>query len=173
MKGLIFVAYREAIIKKFDSKVWFSIFEKSSFPKEFPLLKTEIYDDKYFFELLEISAKELNVEYNDLYELFAEYFLNEYVPKNLFYVVENIRSSRDMFRNLDLIHEILSLSASLELIPRFEYTEADDAKEAILIYKSQRKLYDLFYIMTKTVCEKYGDCRIERVASEKLKIVYK
>ena len=172
MKGNIFLAFKETIIKNFGEFKWKLIFSQTSFPKDFPLLKTEIYDDKYFFELLDIAKKELNVDIKFLFNAFAEYFLFTYTPKNLSYVVENVKNSRDIFVNLDLIHETLSLSSSLEDIPRFEYKETGKAT-AILIYKSKRKLYDLFHSMVLAVANHYKDCEVEHLDENKLLIRYK
>jgi hypothetical protein len=158
-------------VKSYGEEKWNEIVSTIDFPHI--IIDTSNVDDRIFFELLSNIQKVLNIEYSEIFDLFAEHWIFSYVHRIGFaYFLSNHTSSKEALTEMDRIHKIVTINVLGSKPPSFRFTWLDD-NTLFIDYLSERNLIDLCVSLIKAIAKYYSDkIKVEKIENNQLKVIF-
>jgi hypothetical protein len=169
MKGCIINCLREAIINNYGKDKWEDIAIAVELP---PVIIDSInVDDTLFIELLNYAQPLLNLNWEKLFDMFAEHWIFSYAHTIGFaYFLNKHKTSRDALFEMDKIHKVVTINLLGSKPPSFKCVWLDD-NTLLMDYFSERNLIDLAIALVKALGKYYNDqLEIGKVDSNRLEI---
>lgn len=172
MKGVIALATKELIQKKFGQDAWTKILKNAGIEKEPVILPITDIDDKTILDILKSAESVLNLTPTQLADAFGEFWVMEYSQKLYKHYYTASKNAKDFLLKMDNLHESMTKKMSNAKPPRFEY-EWSDNQSLIMKYKSERGLIDILVGLIKGVAKYYNEnLKISKLGKDKVKIVF-
>ena len=172
MKGVIAVATKELIQKKFGEEVWKKVLEKAGFKEELVILPSSDVDDEVVLKIVKAICEVLNLSLPQVADAFGDYWMTEYAPLVYKPFFRNVHSAKDFLLKMDAIHVATTSTLPDATPPRFEYEWRDD-KTLIMTYKSKRSLIDFAIGLAKGVGKYFGEnLRVNKIDDKHLEIKF-
>ncbi len=156
MKGSIVDAVKDLVVDNFGSKMWEDILEGAGLDRFTTVRLLDDVPDEVVMKVLEVAMDKLNLSFDELADVFGEYWINVYVPKVYKPYLRRIKSAKVLLLKLDDIHQKVVRNIPNANPPRFDYRwESPDV--LIMKYKSPRNLVRVFVGIVKALGNKYGE----------------
>lgn len=139
MKGAIFTGFAEYVEKEFGLTTWLKTLDSCELASNGEYLSTELYEDVEFNVLVDTLGAIVEMEREDLFRGFGEYFFPVLMSLGIS-LVEDIDNLFDFMRAVDsVIHIEVQKSDPLAYTPTLLYDQPQD-NVLIVRYVSQRKM---------------------------------
>lgn len=172
MKGVIALAVKELIEKKFGQSAWKEILEKAGITKEPMLLPITDVDDKIILNILDSIASVLKLTPTQVADAFGEFWVMEYSQKLYKHYYTAAKNAKEFLLKMDEVHASITKKMANSKPPRFEY-EWSDNRTLIMKYKSSRGLIDIMVGLIKGVAKYYKEnLKITKLGRDKVQIVF-
>jgi hypothetical protein len=137
MYGLIGVAVKKLVETEIGAQAWEEICEKADFPEK-DFIKTDCYDDKLIFELVQQVSDKLNTSTSEVLKKFGHYWIDFAISEGYgeAYKIGG-NSFIDFLKNLNKLHLYVATSFSNLKPPHFQVVN-ESKQEFDLIYRSTR-----------------------------------
>ncbi len=174
MKGVIFKALEELVIKKLGEDAWKQILEKIGYKNApFYTLVSDVPDDKVL-AAVKVACDVSNLSLQEVADLFGEYWMMEFAPRIYkgYFILSD--SARDFLLKMDWVHSEAVRRMKNAKPPRFTY-EWENENTLIMGYNSERNLMDIFIGLVRGVGKKFGEeMEVERIdGTNRVRIVFK
>ncbi len=155
MKGVINKGIQEMLEKKYGQATWIDVKERAGCDEQFFLLSHN-YPDETTFALTRAAAEVLDLPLDTLLVEFGRYWVRNTAPKYYpTYFSLAGQSPRDVFHNLNRIHQQVTMDISGATPPKFQIEEQEDGKMTIR-YESRRAFCAVLRGLILGVGEHYG-----------------
>ncbi len=172
MKGVIIIATKEMVTKKFGEDKWKEALKKAGVEKEPELSPVTDVDDKIALAVIKALCEVLNLSLQEVADAFGEYWIFEYSQKYYKKYYEGVNNAKDFLLKMDKVHQAATWSIKGAKPPRFEYEWKDD-KTLIMKYKSHRKLIEFMIGLIKAVGKYFKeDLKVTRLSDTEVEIVF-
>ncbi|MBU1167625.1 heme NO-binding domain-containing protein [Patescibacteria group bacterium] len=156
MKGVIVDCVHNMVVDKYGQEKWDTILEEAGIEKGEVLLVTDDIEDQKVMRLFQGIGKNLQMDFDQIAEVFGDYWINSYTSKNYPMYYRGINSTKDFLLNMDKVHQAATKSIPNAKPPRFDYNWKQDNVLA-MHYKSERGLIDLMIGVIKGVAKYYQE----------------
>jgi len=172
MKGVIVLALKEMVIKKFGPETWDNILAKSRVDKGPLFLPISDIDDQVVLRMIHSVGEILRLSPVQVADAFGEYWVTVYSQKIYRAYYEGCKTAKDFLLKMDAVHVAATRSLPNAHPPRFEYTWKDE-KTLIMKYKSPRGLIDFMIGLIRGVGKFYGEAlTVTKLGNDEAEIIF-
>jgi len=172
MKGVIVLALKEMVGKKFGPKKWEDALKKAGIDKEPLILPISDVDDRVVLKIVNSLCEVLNISLSQVGDAFGDYWINVYSQRMYYAYYVGCKTAKEFLLKMDSVHVATTKSIPNAHPPRFEY-EWKDEKTLIMKYKSQRGLIDFMVGLIKAVGKFYReDLKVTKLGNDKVEIIF-
>jgi hypothetical protein len=172
MKGVIVLAIKDLITKRYGKEKWEEVLKKAGVEKEPIITVTSNVDDSTVMKVINAICSVLGISLAELGEAFGDYWVNEY-SHTLYGVYYKIYlNAREFLLKMDEVHQVTTRHMIGADPPRFEYEWKDD-KTLVMKYKSKRRLIDFMVGLIKGVGKFYKEnLKVKKISDDKVEITF-
>ncbi|MCC5920614.1 MAG: heme NO-binding domain-containing protein [Cyclobacteriaceae bacterium] len=172
MKGTIHKCLGEVITRDFGQEKWGEILVTAGMPKYQTFNLNDNVDEQQSLLVFSSCSKVLNKSRGEIYDLFGEYWICHYAPREYSSWYNGVNSSKDFIRKIDRIHVLVGNHFSSAEPPLFI---VKDISEDILLvnYISKRGMIDLYISLVKGLGIYFEEkIFIEKVSDTQVKLTF-
>jgi len=175
MKATIVLCIKEIIEKKFGKDKFKEILKKSGFEEEKVFFAAMDIEDDKVLKIVDNAIKILNVNKNDFFELFGEYWVTGYATKiyKPYFLLSS--NAKEFLSNMKTVHELVTKISKSSNPPDFEYEKrSNEDNKLIMHYKSKRGLSFLMPGLIKGVAKHYNESvDVKELGNDTFEITFK
>jgi hypothetical protein len=172
MKGVIVIAVKELVVKKFGAHKWKEALKQAGIEKEPLIMSVSDVDDEVVLKVMEGLCKTLNLNFHELSDAFGDFWVNTFALKTLPHYFRGIKTAKDFLLAMDNVHVSATKSIPNNHPPRFTY-EWKNEKTLIMIYRSKRGLIDLMPGLVRGVGRYFNErIAVTKLDKDKIQIVF-
>ena len=172
MKGVIVIAIKELVVKKFGAHKWEDALKHAGITKEPLIMSVSDVDDETVLKVIEGICRVLNITFVQLADAFGDFWVNTYAIKTLPHYFRGIKTAKDFLLKMDDVHVSATNSIPNNHPPRFSY-EWKNEHILIMKYKSSRGLIDLMPGLVKGVGKYFNEkLAVTKIGTDSIQIVF-
>lgn len=173
MTGVILIALREIIKKKYNKNTWEKILKAAGVKNRFLITPFTSIENSLAERIIHSASSRLGMTLEELGDVFGDYWINVYSQKHFADHYKNIKNAREFLLKLNHIHKRATKNIHGAEPPLFEFTWKD--KNTLIIkYVSKKNLADWIPGLIKAVGKFYNeDLKIKRIRKKRFEVTFK
>ena len=156
MKGVIFDCLTELVKEKYGEEKWTEILLTAGFTKFTIFLPYSDVPEEYFGRVFSSVQNCLKKSETEVSDLFADYWMSVYAPKNYPSFFKEIKGAKDFLLMMDSVHRKVTENIPYSKPPHFEY-HIKDENTVKMYYYSSRHLMVLFESLVKATAKYFNE----------------
>ncbi|KAK2169730.1 hypothetical protein LSH36_7g04021 [Paralvinella palmiformis] len=169
--GFLNQALSKAISRRFGLQIWEEIKNASEVRIPSPVSLALIYEDRIAYNIVQTASEITGLTADEIWELFGETFFDFCEESGYEKIMQVLGGNlKDLFENLDALHDHLSSIYSGMRVPTFRCSEHDDGTLTLHYHSRRHGLEHVIIGLIKTVANKLQnkEMNVEILTSQSL-----
>ncbi len=172
MKGVILDAFKDMIKEKYGGNVWEEILKNAGFDKNTVFPVTQDIPDGDVERILNSICKKLGLNFQQVADMFGEYWITIYMPKLYKSYYRGIKDAREFLLKVNDIHRKVTENNPGANPPYFEYFWREE-NVLTLKYISQRKFLPMVIGLIKGVGKLFKtNLKVKQLSDNEVEIIF-
>lgn len=170
MKGVIVSCIAELVEEKFGGEMLSQVLATADLPKSVRASMGSDIDDAKVMQLIGAVCSEAKLTQTQVFDAFSEHWVSVFAPRMYGMYFRQSTTARDLFLNMDNVHEKITKAMPNAHPPRFGYSWVDN-NTLIMEYHSSRGLIDLLVSLVRAVGNHYNTpLQVSKLSPTQVKI---
>lgn len=172
MKASLIMCMEDLVLARSGRAAWETILTASGLPTTSIFLAVGDVDDEIVGKILGNTATVLGLTVGEVFDAFANQWVNVYGPRVYKPYYQGARSAREFFLRLDDMHARINKSIPNARTPRFT-TAWKSKRTLVMVYQSDRGMIDLVVCMAKAIGGYFGEeIQVSKVSPTNIEIIF-